>query len=83
MWQNRISCYAVLFFLCSCVPLRQACYDQGSFVVFGTAHDPQQGGKAPLKALQLGNNHLDFRDFGDVIGIMQVTQMTRMTQVTP
>jgi hypothetical protein len=40
--------------------------------VFGSAQNPQQGGNAPLKALQLGSNHLDFRDFGDVIGIMQV-----------
>jgi hypothetical protein len=52
--------------------LKQACYDEGTFVVFGSAQNPQQGGKAPLKALQLGGNHLDFRDFGDVIGIMQV-----------
>uniref|UniRef100_A0A383VT21 Uncharacterized protein n=1 Tax=Tetradesmus obliquus TaxID=3088 RepID=A0A383VT21_TETOB len=58
-----------------CAPFRQACYDQGSFVVFGSAHNPQQGGKAPLKALRLGNNHLDFRDFGDVIGIMQYPEM--------
>lgn len=48
--------------------------------MFGSAHNPQQGGKAPLKALRLGNNHLDFRDFGDVIGIMQVRRLELSVQ---
>eukprot|EP00882_Tetradesmus_deserticola_P013724 GHRQ01014574.1.p1 GENE.GHRQ01014574.1~~GHRQ01014574.1.p1 ORF type:complete len:428 (+),score=103.26 GHRQ01014574.1:101-1384(+) len=59
----------------SCVSFQQACYDQGSFVVFDPAHNPQQGGKTTLKALQLGNSHLDFREFGDVLGIMQYPEI--------
>lgn len=60
----------------SCAPFLQACYDEGTFVVYGKAHHPSHpGGKAPREALKLGNNHLDFKEFGDTIGIMQYPEI--------
>eukprot|EP00775_Hariotina_reticulata_P006871 gene6871-7087_t len=49
-----------------CLPLRKACIDQGTVVVYEPLHD----GTWPIKNFQLDFNHLDFRGFGDVIGII-------------
>jgi len=50
----------------SCLPLRKACIDQGTVIVY----QPLPDGTWPINKFQLDFNHLDFRGFGDSIGII-------------